>query len=81
MARLTRPLEFVGGPMCGSPPHRMTRNEEWYGCVFMIDPDEQMVHQYQLAYTLLTPDGEPYLQHVASVRIGTKRLGRRKRQQ
>jgi hypothetical protein len=41
--------------------------------VFVILPEDNMVHQYEVAYTLLTPDGSPYLQHTASVRIGNKR--------
>jgi hypothetical protein len=80
MPETTKPLEWVGGPLCGRKPHTLTKNEAWYGCVFVILPEDNMVHQYEVAYTLLTPDGLPYLQHTASVRIGNKRRSKSRKE-
>jgi hypothetical protein len=72
---MQRVMHWADGPMLGQLPHEMTLEEIEDGCVRVAAelPCGGFIHEYEVGYSMLI-GGEQVLRHVASMRIGNRRL-------
>jgi len=74
---MQRVLHWEDGPMLGQLPHEMSDHEADDGRVWVAAdlPCGRFIHEYEIGFTMLV-GGEKLLRHVASMRIGNRRIAK-----